>query len=76
MPRRLLLALFVAMVACGLCFYVLNFAGLIYAAATGPLNPTNAHGLQMDLRRFALPFSAAVGVVVFCVVFARKENKP
>ena len=72
MPRRLLLSLFMAMVACGLCFYVLNFAGLIHAAATGPLNPANSHGLQMGLRHFAVPASVAVGVVVFWVVFIRR----
>jgi hypothetical protein len=75
MSRRILLSCFVALVSCGLCFYLIDFAGLIYAAATGPLNPANTPGLQWTLRHLAAPASLTVGVIVFWIAFSRLGRK-
>jgi hypothetical protein len=70
MLARLLSSFFVALVSCGLVFYLIYFAGMIYAAATGPLNPANSPGLQWALRHFAAPISITTGVIVFWIAFS------
>jgi hypothetical protein len=76
MAKRVFLSCFLALVACGLSFYVAYFTGLMYAAATGPLNPPNDSGLQWALRHVALPISLVVGAVVFRFAFRRFGNVP
>ncbi len=51
MLKRLMLSGCFAVVVCGLSFYVAYFVGVLYAVATGPLNPANASGLPAGLRQ-------------------------
>jgi hypothetical protein len=71
MAKRVFLSCFLALVACGLSFYLTYFGGLIYAAATAPLNPANDLGLQWTLRHIALPVSLVLGLLTFVVAFRR-----
>ena len=75
MARRLLLSCCLGMVTCGLCFYLFNFLWLIYASATGQLNPTNSPGVQLALRHYALPASLALGLIVFWAAFGRSGKQ-
>ena len=74
MAKRLLLSLFMALVACGVLFYLTYFAGLMLSAASGPLNPANSPRLQWTLRYVGVPLSLAAGSVMFAVSF-RKSKK-
>jgi len=76
MAKRVFLSCFLALVACGMCFYVAYFAGLLYAAVTAPMNPPNDPGLQWALRHVALPASLLLGIVVFRFAFRRFGNLP
>ena len=69
MLKRVLLSGFVAVVVCGLSFYVAYFGGLIYSAATGPLNPANARALETDLRHLGVPVSLGLAIAVFALAF-------
>ena len=71
MAKRLFLSGFLALAACGLCFYVAYFAGLIYTSLVGPLHPANDFGLQRALRHVALPVSLVIGGVMFGLAFRR-----
>jgi hypothetical protein len=71
MAKRWLLSCFFAFVICGLSFYLAYFAGLIYAALSGPLNPANTPRLAGSLRHIAAPVSMALGVGAFIVCFRR-----
>jgi hypothetical protein len=71
MTKRLLFSALLALVFCGISFYLACFAALIYAAASGPLNPANAARVQAALRHVALPFCLAVGLAAFAVCFRR-----
>ena len=69
MVKRVVLSVFFAAVVCGLSFYLAYFISLIYAAATGPLNPANASGLQAGLRHWGVPVSLGLAIAVFTVSF-------
>jgi hypothetical protein len=71
MAKRLMLSCLLAFVICGISFYLAYFAGLIYAAATGPLNPANTPHLEGGLRHVALPISLALGATAFVLAFRR-----
>jgi hypothetical protein len=71
MAKRLFLSCFLGFVICGLSFYVAYFAGLIYTAATGPLNPANTPHLEGVLRHVALPISLVLGAAAFLLSFRR-----
>lgn len=69
MLKRVLFSGFLALVICGVFFYLAYFVGLIYSAATGPLNPANTQSLQAALRHTVLPISIGLGVATFIVAF-------
>lgn len=73
MLKRVLLSSFIAVVICGVSFYVAYSVGLIYIAATGPLNPANAPTFQSALRHVALPVSITLGIMAF--IFALRGLK-
>jgi type III secretory pathway component EscS len=71
MAKRLFLSCFLALVVCGLSFYLASFAGGMYGNAVGSLNDSS---LQWALRHVALPASLALGAVVFGFAFRRFGN--
>jgi len=75
MAKRVFLSCFLALVACGIFFYVICFAGVMYTEITGPLNQPNDTGLQWVLRHLALPASILLGAVVFRFAFRRFGNQ-
>lgn len=75
MAKRLFQSCLLALVVCGSSFYLAYFAGLIYAAATGPANPANSTGLQWNLRHFALPASLGLGLLTFFFAFRHLMRK-
>ncbi len=75
MAKRFLISAFVAFVVCGISFYLAYFAGLIYLAISGPLNPANDPGLQVGLRHVALPVSVGLAVIAFIVSFRRLASR-
>ncbi len=62
---RVLFALFLAIVACGMSFYVILFASLTIAALTHGRNPATTPELQAGLRFIVLPLSVLIGAAVF-----------
>lgn len=81
MLKRVLFSGFLALVICGVFFYLAYFVGLIYCAATGPLNPANTQSLQAALRHIVLPISIGLGVATFIVAFCglgrrSRDKKP
>jgi TRAP-type C4-dicarboxylate transport system permease small subunit len=76
--KRYIICAFFALVVCGVSFYLAYFIGLIYSAATGPLNPANSSALQATLRQFALPISLGLAIVTFVVALFRsgKQSPP
>jgi hypothetical protein len=75
MAKRVFLSCFLALVACGVFFYLVCFAGLMYTDVIGPLNPPNDSGLQWVLRHVALPVSIVLGALVFRFAFRRFGNQ-
>lgn len=71
MAKRLFLSCFMALVACGVFFYVASFAGFLYTSLAGPLHPVNEFALQWMLRHIALPVSLVIGAVIFGLAFRR-----
>ncbi len=74
MVKRVLLSVILAVVFCGVTFYLAYFIGLMYSAVTGPLNPANAGILQQRLRHIALPISVGVGVLTFLAAITRSRR--
>jgi TRAP-type C4-dicarboxylate transport system permease small subunit len=75
MARRVVLSAFVALVICGLSFYLAYFAGLIYASVTGQLNAANTQSIQQSLRQYALPISLGLGSATFVLAFWRSARR-
>jgi TRAP-type C4-dicarboxylate transport system permease small subunit len=73
--KRLLFALFLALVACGISFYVVLFCSLGFYLFIKGLNPVEAPGLVAGLRHVALPVSAALGVLAFIFGIRRKDTR-
>jgi predicted MFS family arabinose efflux permease len=71
MAKRVFLSCFLALVVCGLSFYLASFAGVMYTNAVGPLDDSS---LQWALRHVALPASLALGALVFGFAFRRFGN--
>jgi hypothetical protein len=69
MLKRVLFSSFLALVICGISFYLAYFVGLIYSAATGPLNPANTQSFQAALRHIALPICIGLGIATFIIAF-------
>ncbi len=75
MLRRALFSLFLAVVACGMSFYVILFGSLMVIALTHQANPSTTPGLQTGLRHIVLPISIGIGVVVYLIAFVRMGKK-
>ena len=73
--KRIAWALFFALVACGITFYVVIFLGLMVNVFTRGVNPVNAPTLNDALRRFALPASLAIAVAMFALAMTRKGHE-
>ena len=73
--KRFFFALFLALVAAGVSFYLILFCGLSFYLFVKGINPTEAPGLLSALRTVALPVSLALGVVVFILGLRRKESQ-
>jgi hypothetical protein len=73
--KRVLLALFFALVACGVSFYLISSIGLAVTLVAGPRHPVTSPGLQHVLRVFAAPVSILLGVIAFAyAVSTRRGN--
>jgi TRAP-type C4-dicarboxylate transport system permease small subunit len=66
-----MLSVFLALVACGMSFYVILFGALMLFVLKHPLNPPDAPHLQAALRYFAVPISVVSAIVVFLFSFSR-----
>jgi hypothetical protein len=67
--KRLVFAIFFAVIATGISFYVMTFGALFGGIGGGP----NAGvGGSASLREVGLPVSIAVGVLVFAFTLRRK----
>jgi TRAP-type C4-dicarboxylate transport system permease small subunit len=73
--KRLLFALFLAVVASGISFYLILFCSLSFYLFVRGLNPTESPGLVSGLRNIALPISFALGIIVFLVGIRRKDSR-
>ena len=69
MAKRISRAALIALVVCGVSFYLAYFAALIYHAVSGSLNTATARPLQAFLRHVALPASLAVAAMTFALAF-------
>lgn len=75
---RVVFSLFVALVACGMSFYVILFVSLTIMAITHQANPATTPNLQANLRHIVLPVSLLASATVFVVSLRRsgKIDKP
>jgi TRAP-type C4-dicarboxylate transport system permease small subunit len=67
--RRAVFSLFLALVVCGMSFYVILFLSLSVIVLTHQANPATAPGLQAGLRHIVLPISAGLAVLAFVLSF-------
>ncbi len=75
MRKLWFLSIFIALVACGVFFYLFYMIALIYLTLSGPANPVNDPGLQWTLRHVALPASVLLGLGAFVVVFRNLRRR-
>ncbi len=75
MRKLWFLSIFIALVACGVFFYLFYMVALMYMALSGPANPANDPGLQWTLRHVALPASVLLGLGAFAVVFRNLRRR-
>jgi hypothetical protein len=73
--RRALFSTFLALIACGMSFYVILFLTLAVRAITHQANPATTPALQADLKHVVLPFSVVVGTAVFLASFKKWGKK-
>ena len=69
--RRTGIALFFGVVACGVCFYVVTFLGLIVELFSGPLNPAETPHFAEALKFVAAPLSITLGALAFLMAWLR-----
>jgi TRAP-type C4-dicarboxylate transport system permease small subunit len=69
--RRIIFSLFLALVVCGMSFYLILFVSLTVMVLTHQANPATTPGLQAGLRHVALPVSAGLAVLAFVFSFWR-----
>jgi TRAP-type C4-dicarboxylate transport system permease small subunit len=67
--RRAVFSLFLAIVACGMSFYLILFVSLTVMSVTHHANPAETPGLQAALRDIVLPISVGVSAVTFFLSF-------
>ncbi len=75
MRKLWFLSIFIALVACGVFFYLFYMVALMYMALSGPANPANDPGLQWILQHVALPASLLLGAASFAVVFRNLRRR-
>jgi hypothetical protein len=73
--KRIGFAVFFAVIATGLTFYIVLFASMYGALGTGKLNPAMAPGVDWSLRDIGVPASVAAGVLVFALTMWRGRTK-
>ncbi len=72
---RILFSLFLAIVACGMSFYVILFVTLAVSALTHQANPASTPALQGNLKHIVLPISLLLGAGVFVLSMMRWGKK-
>ncbi len=71
---RVVFSLFLAIVACGMSFYLILFLSLTASVLTHQANPAMSLSLQSNLRYIVLPLSVAAGAAMF-VISMRRSGK-
>ncbi|HET8666790.1 MAG TPA: hypothetical protein VFM10_02350 [Terriglobales bacterium] len=69
--KAIVFSLFLAVVAAGIFFYLVTFCGAIVTVYIKGVHMANAPGLDMVLRKFALPAAGVVAAVVFAIGMRR-----
>jgi TRAP-type C4-dicarboxylate transport system permease small subunit len=72
---RVVFSLFLAVIACGMSFYVILFVSLTIMAITHQANPATTPTLQANLRYIVLPISALASVAVFVITLRRSGKR-
>ncbi len=72
---RVVFSLFLALVACGMSFYVILFLSLMVTAITHQANPAMAPSLQANLRYIVLPLCVLAGAAVFVITLRRSDKR-
>lgn len=72
---RVVFSLFLALIACGMSFYVILFLSLMVMAVTHQANPATTPSLQANLKYFVVPLSLVVGAAVFVATLSRSGRR-